>query len=539
MFARYGTWEYSADNDDTQYLAITRIVYQGENSLRHPYAGKWEGQPTQYPGIPFVQTGQFNRFLGLPLMASNLEWRIAGGLMFGAALFLFFRYLFAQTRYPTAWALGCSLICITDGGFVQGRSFILDFTLIPHILNGTTPLTKPDAIPQLRVVSPLLMLPFLLLLATAFLPATRRDWKWMAVGAAAFGMCVHMYFFFWTAALVAIAGYSLSTRRIKFGAAVIAGGLILGAPQLYSTYKLSQEARFQPLLQRLCRGQKLPVSDPYRRMNLRNVWAWGKLLAGAIAILWLRLRGLGFVWWGTFAGFALANSAIATGLEFENWHWNYVQAPMGEILILGATVMLLDRVRRFSLKPLWAFPMALIAIAAVWRPYEALAAPEAQRNNEMLAQLRPLRSTIASLGEGHMLVGPSPAADLALLDCKCGRLYNPYTATSTFISDSDANARYAVNGYLQGQDRDSYSDPRKQGDFTPCSFVNPDWSPAAVAAHRTALFDGFEKGSVDPDLLKIYRPDYLLVPSRVVPDGRAGHWNLLSSTSDWNLWERK
>src|SRR3982074_1689927 len=85
--ARHGTWEYISDGDERQYLAITRIAYQGENSLRDPYLGNWEAAPTQFPWVPFGPAGQFNRLLGLPLLASSFEWRFAGGVLFAAALY--------------------------------------------------------------------------------------------------------------------------------------------------------------------------------------------------------------------------------------------------------------------------------------------------------------------------------------------------------------------------------------------------------------------------------------------------------------------
>src|SRR3984893_1928293 len=69
---RYGTWEYVADGDEAYYLSITRIPYQGESALRDPAAGKWENVPSLFPWLPFGPTGQLNRWLGLPLLASSV-----------------------------------------------------------------------------------------------------------------------------------------------------------------------------------------------------------------------------------------------------------------------------------------------------------------------------------------------------------------------------------------------------------------------------------------------------------------------------------
>ena len=205
-FVRYGTWEYVADGDEALYLLITKISYQGERAFQASFAGKLENMASVYPWLPFGPTGIVNRWLGLSLLASSVEWRLIGGLLLGSALFLMFRLLYFRTGHPTGWALGCSLVCLADAGFMHGATFVRSLSLLADSWRGMMPFTKPDALPQYRVVSPLLMVPWLLLLVAAFLPAThfsvnQRKWKWALAGAVALGMCCNLYFYFWTGAV--------------------------------------------------------------------------------------------------------------------------------------------------------------------------------------------------------------------------------------------------------------------------------------------------------------------------------------------------
>src|SRR5205807_1085791 len=154
----------------------------------------------------------------------------------------------------------------------------------------------------------------------------------------------------------------------------------------------------KPYLQRAGRGDLLPPGDPIRRQYLANAWAWGKLAAGAAAVLALRQAGLAVLWGMTLAGFALANSALITGLEFENGHWGYVHGPFGEILLLASAALVLDRKAGPAWwRAVWAVPLLLLVVAGAWRPVEALHAPEAARNSRELQGLRPLRQSLAAL----------------------------------------------------------------------------------------------------------------------------------------------
>jgi len=558
--ARHGTLEYLGDGDDVYYVAVGRAPYHGEAALRDPLCGAWERRPTLYAWLQFVPPAVLTRTLGLGPLLMPLVWRAAGGPLLGLALFALFRRLLSPTRRPTAWALGCAVVCLTDAGFTGGRSLVGGVSLVGHMAGGTTPFTKPDALAQYRVVTPLLNLPALLALAAVLVPprsGRRRGPVDLAAGVLALAACVHLYFFFWTAAVAGAGlylavlsvfawrgGRGLKARELAFGAAVLAGGLGLGAPQIDANRRAFADPAIKPILQRMSRGLKVPSGHPVRTRLLTNWWFYLKLSFGAAVILRLGTPGrrLAPVWAFTAAGFLMANSAIVTGLEFENFHWVYVHAPFGQILLLAGLALLIDRRTwprpRLGAAALAAVPILLTALALAWRPYEALHAPEAVTLCQTLRDLAPLRPALARLGPGDILAGPREA-NVALLLGFGGQLYQyDQTVVSSVIPDAEVHERHALNAWLLGLSLDEYVADAARSTAVSASVDDPNWLPAALRATRGAIFRSLLAGHSDA-LLARYRPDALLRPARLGLPPRGGPWVRVDAPGPWALWRRK
>ncbi len=464
MLATRGTLDYLADGDDVLYLTIARAPYYGELALRDPFARRSDAMPTIYPWAQFVPFTLPARWLGVRPLLIALVWRVIGGILLGTSLYVLFRRLLAGTRHPTAWALGLSLVCLSDAGFVNGRTLVENYGLFWHMVHGSTPLDKADALGQYRVVTPLLNLPFLFLMVAALVPSSGRWRAWALLGMVCLGLCFHLYFFYWTAAVAALVasaavGFVFYRREVGRWASirptvlVLLGGMAIGLPQVYDNARTFSNPEIRPILERMGRGRVLDADDPVRTRYLTNYWAWGKIVIGGVAILAFRQRGLGLAWWLTFFGFAMANSALVTGLEFENFHWIYVHAPMGEILILVIAARLLDRWnpgRAIRNRLLWVVPGVLLAVAAAWRPYEAVHAPEAVEFTEVLEDFRGLESTLAQLGPDQILAG-HPWSRVAVLFSRCGLLFQePHSYLSSVLADESVHERSALNFWLQG-----------------------------------------------------------------------------------------
>ncbi len=548
--AAKGTLTYLADGDDVLYLAIARIPYHGENKVRDPFARPTDGVPSLYSWMQFVPLSKVARWVGWPPLLIPLLWRIVGGVLLGGSIYLVFRRLFAGYRHAIALAIGCSLICLSDGGFIGGRIIVHDFKLVTELIRGIDR-GKPDGLPQYRVVTPILNLPFLLIAVATLIPGAPRRVRNAVVGAIALGLCVHLYFFFWTAFVVAMCGYlgvlivkawrdrvsPSAWLEPKFASAVLLGGLVLGGSQIYSNAKTFADPSYAPILERMCRGRHLSPGHPIRTEYVVNTWAWGKIAIGAVAILGFGLNGYGLLWWLTFTGYALANHAILTGLEFENYHWNIVQAATGEIMMLGIACSLLDRYRNLLgswSQVFWVVPVILFAIALIWRPAEALSAREPVSYTQLLRELDGLKPSLGRLTPVDVLAGPIEA-DVGLLLGDGGQLYQyPHTSHSSAIPDQDVHERFALNAWLTNRTREELVAESKQ-----TAFENGYDDPTAnsnketVATKRLEIFDELERTG-GSRLLKKYQPNWILMRS----DGNLprGRWVMDASTGPWTLW---
>ncbi|HEY2156723.1 MAG TPA: hypothetical protein VGH33_13915, partial [Isosphaeraceae bacterium] len=209
-----GTLDYVADGDDVLYLAISRVPYYDGWSLRDPFATPDEHVPTLYAWLQFVPLAKLAKLLGLSALRTALLWRAVGGLLLGASLYAIFRQLLGGTRRPTAWALGCALICLTDAGFARGQPLVKSLSILWGLGDPSNRL-GPNGLSQYRVVTPILNLPWLLLLIAVLVPGGRRGWWTWALGAICLGLCLQLYFFFWTAALLGIGAY-LGIRAVAW-----------------------------------------------------------------------------------------------------------------------------------------------------------------------------------------------------------------------------------------------------------------------------------------------------------------------------------
>ena len=556
MFARFGTFEFLGDGDDVYYLALARAPYDGEASLRDPLSGSWENRPTLYAWLQFAPLALLARSIGLSFPLVPLVWRAVGGPLLGLSLYLLFRRILAGTNHPIRWSLGCALTCLADAGFCGGQSVFGSLTLLNQLAQGTTPLPKPDALGQYRVVTPLLNIQALLVLAAVIAPplSGRRSGLALIVGTLALAACVHLYFFFWTAAVVGLGLWLIplafwawkrkcrpARRELGFVVLIMVGGLAIGSPQVLSNSRTFADPALKPILRRMSRGLALAPGDPARSRYLNNSWVLAKLAIGAGAIFYLGSQGrrLTPIWTFTAAGYLLANSAMATGLEFENGHWSYVHAAFGEVLILSVLALLLDRRDwgRGSLLAIEAAPLGLVFLALIWRPYEALRAPESITLNATLRVLQPLRSTLASLGPGDILAGPRET-NIAMILSHAGQLYQfDQTMVSSLIPDEQLHERNALNAWLRGLSLEEYLLEISNAPLPALSSTDPAWRVDALAATRSAIFLGLERGR-STELLNRYRPNTLLRASLLGPPPRGGMWWSAAASHEWTLWKR-
>jgi hypothetical protein len=319
--------------------------------------------------------------------------------------------------------------------------------------------------------------------------------------------------------------------EVKFVAAVLAGGIVLGAPQVYANARTFADPGYRPVLHRMNRGYHFPPDDPRRMQQLRNYWPVAESVVGGAAIVGLGLWGFGLPWCMLLAGYLLSNHAIVTGLEFENDHWSYVFSPFGEILMLCAAASVLDGLTLRRKWVLWAVPIVLVATALAWRPREALRYHQPLATNRFIREVEPLRGALEGLSPDESLAGPGEA-NTALLFTPAGQLYNyDHSTTSSPIPTAEVSRRFALNAWLLGMDMPRFREAaaerppatkQRQGLFE-------DW----VQAFQAVL-----DGEAD-ELLRRFRVGALLLPADAPAPERGGPWRLAAKSPRWTLWRRE
>jgi hypothetical protein len=229
------------------------------------------------------------------------------------------------------------------------------------------------------------------------------------------------------------------------------------------------------------------------------------------------------------SGYLLSNSAMATGLEFENFHWNYVFSPFGEILVLSLAALVLDGLgpRRWK-AALWAIPAVLVAFALVSRPLQAVNYREARGATRLVGELEPLRGALAELGPDEVLAGPAPV-NLALVFTRAGLLYQ-YNQTwiSSPVPTAEIGRRFALNAWLQGMDMPRFLAAADQTEPVAVPGIRELWT----SDFRSALDGGADA------LLRRYRVGALLLPAEAPEPARGGPWRLAAEGPKWALWRR-
>ncbi len=528
----YGTSLYLVNGDEHVYPAIARIPYWGEWALRDPFSHATDRVPTLHAWALFVLPAKLTAALRLPVTQIPLVMCVLGATLLPLALFLLFWQLLRQSPKGLQWTVCCTVVCLADAGFVGGRSFIANAVTIVDAMRGALQ-PHGELLSQYRVVKPMLTAPFLFGLAACVSTPTSGSLKRLLLGVICFALCIYQYFFFWTAAGVVLFLYgfvllcrylvrrdSAAGRRLRDVALIAAGGLLLGTPQVVNNWRTFSDPKYQRILERLQRGQHLLPSDPLRVQNLRNFWVWAKLAVGLGTLVLLRRYDLGFIWVLTAVGYVLANSALVTGLEFENARWGFMFSTFGEILVLAVLCMLADRV---SAQGRVAF-VALLACTAlvmsgVWIRYiEVTQCAEPRAYTQALLATAPFAPALLEKKTNCTIAGTSLEAKVLRVHTECAQLdSSPQTAGTSRISMAGVVERHSLNGWLEGLSSEEYRRSTPQDGYSTAStFGHPEWKRNAILARRMALFSGLSirwRATVQK-----YRPTHLLLPLDKTPN---------------------
>ncbi len=278
----------------------------------------------------------------------------------------------------------------------------------------------------------------------------------------------------------------------------------------------------------MIRGRKLAPDDPLRTIHLKNKWPVAEIAVAGAAIAGLGLWGAALPWCMLVSGYLLNNSAVVTGLEFENYHWAYVFAPFGEILLLILAALVLDGLgpRRW-VPALWAVPAVVVTLALVARPYEAVHHWASRGFTQDVRDLDPVRAALGQLGPDEALAGPGQV-NVAVLFTRAGLLYQFDQTWYSTLPTAEVGRRFALNAWLQGMDIPQFLAVADHSEPVARHGMRERW----IADFRSVLDGGADA------LVRRYHVGALLLPSDAPEPTRAGPWRLAARGPKWALWLR-
>lgn len=545
MFASHGTLDYLASGDDVIYLAVTRPAVYGEAKLRDPYAIQSQRVPTAFSWFQFFPWAWPFAQLGVPLLMLPLWWRLIGGVLCGFAVFWLAGSLTVGRRYSILVAMAVGLFLMNDRATVIGIPVIDSLRLLPKYWAGQTPMGFADGVGQYRVVSPLLNYP-LLFVIVGILLRPERSWRRTVVAGVACGCLVLSYFFFWTGIVGALAIYGCiqlarhfarhaDARReaIAIGAVLILA-LVLGGGQVVNNSLTFADPAYREALDRTSLGYRMPAGDPVRSQYVRSLFALTTLLVSTVVLCWRYRPQLALAFSFTLSGYLLRNSAIVTGLEFENYHWSFIQNFGISLTWIVLGLIWLPN-RRWVSGLAIVGTLALVLGVGVWRYWECQVAPQTVAVNATLRELRQIESELQKLGPNTSLAGPIET-NIAVLLNQAGQLYCvPHTAHRSLIPDAEVHLRHAGNAWLMGtSETDYFQSLETHESFSMTPSARAEWQPAFVQARR---LEAFRQVDANPALLEPFAVAGILCPVDG-PKPRGGPWRVAGTTTHWILYLR-
>lgn len=236
---RTGSFDWVADTDELGiYLPVASKLYHSDTfqfQLSDPVSPRRD--PTVFPWTQLAPGALIARALKTGPLPVGLIWRTLAGLMVGLAWYLLFFYW-----CRTGWlASAAAIFLMADWELLTAKLFFRQILVGGQLMTGAADhllATKPNLMPQWRIMTPGLSLGFLLFYASALLRALdRRTMSAVTLAGVACGALFYVYFYYWTAAGLSLlmCAFLFRQHRHVF-LATGAVGVVLGLPSLISNY---------------------------------------------------------------------------------------------------------------------------------------------------------------------------------------------------------------------------------------------------------------------------------------------------------------
>lgn len=536
-----------SDHDDLLYVSYAAKAY-----VHHPF---WLTDPafaadraTHYPWTQFVPGELIARGLRLGPERINLVWRCLAGLLIGATWYAALRVFVRGRAVATAMAV----LLLADGGLFSGLPVVKNawafFCLLTGRSSGHYLGASPMLCPQWRIITPGLSLPFLLahvvLVARARSKPTRGRLVASGVG---FGLLVPTYFYYWTAAGLALAlawALDAGRRRVYVYTACL-GGLI-GLPSLVAGARLRAAAGSEWLH----RADYFVAVPRWENLLIHPSLP---LIAAVFPWVWLRRKDCLYVWALAATAGLLVTHHFVSGLEIQNFHWAYVRGPALALLLLA---LVWDQVGRrrpgfgtASRLALAVLCVGQLGVGLVLRSVEAVRAGSVREIMAALERYDDQRSRpgVPRLDRNAVVAGDPAFLNFAAVSEDARPLAHLAVFYGPATVDEEWDARLALNAYLLGLEREAFAageaalldDPGQRTADHGGAFGPWKRDPRARAdrlSRRTAAFD---RVLADPGAARArFSVRYVAdpIPSSV-PGARRVGWSLLQDGPHWRIWE--
>ncbi|MCS7272449.1 MAG: hypothetical protein NZ703_15300, partial [Gemmataceae bacterium] len=376
----------------------------------------------------------------------GLCWRVWGGALVAAGW-----YGVCRLQLSPKAAAVATCVLLADPGVMNGQlGYALAKTVVRHWQDKVDAPTPTSAsLPQWRIWNPVLSWPwwfaFLGLTARAVCQPTlvRR----VAAGISC-GLLFHVYFYLWTTAVAGLVLASLLDRRRLDAYLTILGiGVAVGLPALLAAmhFRLTFGSDW------LLRTDKfVPLSNRWKELLIPRV----SLLLLIVSWIWVWRYRMEYRWLACLATAALLllNHTLVTGLQIENFHWNYALGPSLSLLVVFMIAHVIQwgpawlQRNGSGLAIAWAGAVLLVG-SALW----ARAAGGLPENRHIYQVVRAYRSLsgVWPVEQGAAVAGDADFQYLAAVAAGLRPLAG-YSALLSPISDAEFDERLALNAYLLG-----------------------------------------------------------------------------------------
>ncbi len=538
-FFQTGDPTWVADNDDILYLGIASNAYHNHPAyLSDPVLFK--GGSTVLPWVQAIPGIIFTKILGLLPIHTNIIWRLWAGISISVGW-----YLLSRTCLKNPWtALAVTVILMTDIGINSCSLIFKHFVTASNIAAGnpgTLLQTNPKLLVQWRIITPGMSFAYLLvhvwLLRLALIKPTRTI---VTLAAISFGLLFYVYFYYWTAATIALLIAILidsKNRKTYFQTGIL--GIIIGLPQLL----------FNALLKNNSNQEWLPRNDfflsiPHWSEFLLPKLALCFLLITLFWVFWKR-KDLICVWTLAASGILLTNHQIFSGLQIQNFHWNHCYGPLISFLIIVFAIESLSLISLFK-KPLLFGCIALSSLyltTGIWlRSVEAMQTKESvdlTTNYHKYYQQRFQNSNLP-LDARAVVGGDKAFIDFTVIMENQRPLSGYLVDLSPAVDNAEWDARIALNSYIEGKDRDSFT-LQQRAQLTANQFGPWKRDRLKFEERIQNRLKYFDEIVADPiKALKKFQVKYVALPKNTKqPTYLQLGWKLLQDGPYWQIWENK